>query len=144
MSSPYPQYPASPPAAPQFAPHTEVTPGAHPFLREPKLYISNLSPTVTDVDLAHALEYCVPFRPSVMRDGTGQPINGQPGLVYYLLNMSLIILIRRHRVQAPRSRRKGIGHSQRLPHTWYSALPQPLALYTSGSYAPFTRNPTTS
>ncbi|KAG8720467.1 hypothetical protein FRC08_000193 [Ceratobasidium sp. 394] len=76
MSAPYPTYPASPPAAAQFATQEVTTPGAHPFLREPKLYISNLSPVVNDVDLAHAFEYCVPFRPSIMRDGTGQPVNG--------------------------------------------------------------------
>ncbi|KAJ1311240.1 hypothetical protein OPQ81_009739 [Rhizoctonia solani] len=77
MSTPYSQYPASPPAAVQYAPRPpDAAPGAHPFLREPKLYISNLSPLVTDVDLAHAFEYCVPFRPTVIRDGTGQPVNG--------------------------------------------------------------------
>ncbi|KAG9126620.1 hypothetical protein FRC07_002770 [Ceratobasidium sp. 392] len=75
MSAPYPTYSASPPAA-QFVAQEVTTPGAHPFLREPKLYISNLSPVVTDVDLAHAFEYCVPFRPNIMRDGTGQPVNG--------------------------------------------------------------------
>lgn len=77
MSAPYPTYPASPPATAQFAPQELTTPGAHPFLREPKLYVSNLSPAVSDVDLAHAFEYCVPFRPNIMRDGTGQPVNGQ-------------------------------------------------------------------
>ncbi|KAF8708206.1 RNA recognition motif, partial [Rhizoctonia solani] len=77
MSAPYPQYPASPPAAAQYVPRPpDAAPAAHPFLREPKLYISNLSPLVTDLDLAHAFEYCVPFRPTVVRDGTGQPING--------------------------------------------------------------------
>ncbi|QRV91423.1 RNA recognition motif protein [Ceratobasidium sp. AG-Ba] len=76
MSAPYPTYPASPPATAQFAPQELTTPGAHPFLREPKLYVSNLSPAVSDVDLAHAFEYCVPFRPNIMRDGTGQPVNG--------------------------------------------------------------------
>ncbi|CAE6388828.1 unnamed protein product [Rhizoctonia solani] len=77
MSAPYPQYPASPPATAQYVPRPpDAAPGAHPFLREPKLYISNLSPLVTDVDLAHAFEYCVPFRPTVIRDGTGQPVNG--------------------------------------------------------------------
>ncbi|QRW05487.1 RNA recognition motif protein [Ceratobasidium sp. AG-Ba] len=73
---PIPTYPASPPATAQFAPQELTTPGAHPFLREPKLYVSNLSPAVSDVDLAHAFEYCVPFRPNIMRDGTGQPVNG--------------------------------------------------------------------
>ncbi|CAE6455468.1 unnamed protein product [Rhizoctonia solani] len=77
MSAPYPQYPASPPAAAQYAPRPpDAAPGAHPFLREPKLYISNLSPLVTEVDLAHSFEYCVPFRPTIIRDGTGQPVNG--------------------------------------------------------------------
>ncbi|CUA76895.1 Polyadenylate-binding protein, cytoplasmic and nuclear [Rhizoctonia solani] len=77
MSAPYPQYPASPPATVQYVPRPpDAASGAHPFLREPKLYISNLSPLVTDVDLAHAFEYCVPFRPTVIRDGTGQPVNG--------------------------------------------------------------------
>lgn len=75
MSAPYPAYPASPPAA-QYVPHPELTPGAHPFLREPKLYVTGLSPQVSDADLAHAFEYCVPFRPMIIRDGTGQPING--------------------------------------------------------------------
>ncbi|CAE7102324.1 unnamed protein product [Rhizoctonia solani] len=76
MSTQYPQYPASPPAAQYVSRPPDATPGAHPFLREPKLYISNLSPLVTDVDLAHAFEYCVPFRPTVIRDGSGQPVNG--------------------------------------------------------------------
>ncbi|CAE6395900.1 unnamed protein product [Rhizoctonia solani] len=77
MSASYPQYPASPPATAQYVPRPpDAAPGAHPFLREPKLYISNLSPLVTDLDLAHAFEYCVPFRPTVVRDGSGQPING--------------------------------------------------------------------
>lgn len=76
MSAPYPTYPASPPAASYVQRPPEVTPGAHPFLREPKLYISNLSPLVNDVDLAHAFEYCVPFRPTIIRDGSGQPVNG--------------------------------------------------------------------
>jgi hypothetical protein len=78
MSAPYPQYPASPPAAVQYVPRPpDAAPGAHPFLREPKLYISDLNPLVTDLDLAHAFEYCVPFRPTVVRDGSGQPISGQ-------------------------------------------------------------------
>ncbi|CCO29389.1 hypothetical protein BN14_03401 [Rhizoctonia solani AG-1 IB] len=77
MSAPYPQYPASPPAAVQYVPRPpDAAPGAHPFLREPKLYISDLNPLVTDLDLAHAFEYCVPFRPTVVRDGSGQPISG--------------------------------------------------------------------
>lgn len=75
MSAPYPTYPASPPAT-QYVAHPELTPGAHPFLREPKLYVTGLSPQVTDADLAQAFEYCVPFRPIIIRDGTGQPING--------------------------------------------------------------------
>ncbi|KAH7344800.1 hypothetical protein B0J17DRAFT_636883 [Rhizoctonia solani] len=76
MSAPYPQYPASPPATVYVPRPPDAAPGAHPFLREPKLYISNLSPLVTEVDLAHSFEYCVPFRPTIIRDGTGQPVNG--------------------------------------------------------------------
>jgi polyadenylate-binding protein len=49
---------------------------AHPYLRDPLLYITNLPAHVTDADIARALEYCVPFRPTISRDGSGRPLDG--------------------------------------------------------------------
>ena len=46
----------------------DYTPPPHPYLHEPVLYISNLPTTVSDADLALALEHCVPFRPHIPRD----------------------------------------------------------------------------
>jgi hypothetical protein len=43
----------------------------HPFLIEPSLYVNGLPEYVRDQDIAQALEACVPFRPQIVRDGTG-------------------------------------------------------------------------
>ncbi|KAF8518354.1 hypothetical protein BU17DRAFT_48641 [Hysterangium stoloniferum] len=48
----------------------------HPYLHDPILYITNLPAHVTDTDLARALEFCVPFRPTIIRDGSGMPLSG--------------------------------------------------------------------
>ena len=53
-----------------------VVPLPHPYLQHPVLYVSGLNPAATDADLARALEYCVPFRPNVIRDGSGRPASG--------------------------------------------------------------------
>ena len=43
----------------------------HPFLDQPLLYVNGLPEYVRDQDIAQALEACVPFRPQVVRDGSG-------------------------------------------------------------------------
>jgi hypothetical protein len=43
----------------------------HPFLDEPLLYVNGLPEYVRDQDIAQALEACVPFRPQIVRDGSG-------------------------------------------------------------------------
>ncbi|KDQ09039.1 hypothetical protein BOTBODRAFT_37417 [Botryobasidium botryosum FD-172 SS1] len=63
-SSPYPMSPA------------QQGPLPHPYLVEPLLYVTGLAPEVSDADLARALEYCTPFRPNILRDGSGAPVNG--------------------------------------------------------------------
>ncbi|KAG8817202.1 hypothetical protein FRC19_011493 [Serendipita sp. 401] len=45
---------------------------AHPFLHEPILYVSNLPSQITDEVIARTLEFCVPFRPRLVRD----PVTG--------------------------------------------------------------------
>lgn len=54
----------------------EYTPGPHPYLLEPILYISNLAPYVTETDLSFALEHCVPYRPRIPRDDQEKPLSG--------------------------------------------------------------------
>ncbi|KAK7044810.1 hypothetical protein R3P38DRAFT_2880974 [Favolaschia claudopus] len=54
----------------QYGPHP------HPILHDPLLYISNLPPYVTDENLALAFVTCGPFRPSITRDGSNNPLNG--------------------------------------------------------------------
>ena len=43
----------------------------HPFLGEPVLYVNGLPEYVRDQDIAQALEACVPFRPQIVREGSG-------------------------------------------------------------------------
>jgi hypothetical protein len=45
---------------------SEIPP--HPFLEEPILYVSNLPAHITDEVIARTLEFCVPFRPRLIRD----------------------------------------------------------------------------
>lgn len=54
------------------------TPGPlpHPYLREPKLYISGLAPNVRKEDLADAFRFCVPYRPSLLQDESGRTLPG--------------------------------------------------------------------
>ncbi|KAG8832796.1 hypothetical protein FRC17_000619 [Serendipita sp. 399] len=49
----------------------EVPP--HPFLHDPILYVSNLPSHITDEVIARTLEFCVPFRPRLVRD----PVTGK-------------------------------------------------------------------
>ncbi|KAF9226003.1 hypothetical protein BS17DRAFT_871093 [Gyrodon lividus] len=51
-------------------------PQPHPYLHDPILYISNLSPYVTDENLAVTFQACAPFRPNIPRDGTNRPLSG--------------------------------------------------------------------
>ncbi|KAF9443021.1 hypothetical protein P691DRAFT_779114 [Macrolepiota fuliginosa MF-IS2] len=51
-------------------------PQPHPYLLEPVLYVSNLPAHVSDEALATALVGFGPFRPTIMRDGTGNPASG--------------------------------------------------------------------
>ncbi|KIJ61840.1 hypothetical protein HYDPIDRAFT_115313 [Hydnomerulius pinastri MD-312] len=51
-------------------------PQPHPYLHEPLLYISNLSPYVTDENLAITFQTCAPFRPNIPRDGSNRPLSG--------------------------------------------------------------------
>lgn len=64
------QYPLSP---------AQQGPLPHPYLVEPLLYVTGLAPEVSDMDLAKALEFCTPFRPNILRDGSGAPVNGELG-----------------------------------------------------------------
>lgn len=45
---------------------SEIPP--HPFLEQPILYVSNLPAHITDEVIARTLEFCVPFRPRLVRD----------------------------------------------------------------------------
>lgn len=62
----------SPP--PQDNPLPEDRP--HPYLKDPLLYVSNLAPHVSEHDVARALEFCIPFRPNIPRDGSNRPLSG--------------------------------------------------------------------
>lgn len=55
--------------------------GPHPFLLEPKLYISNLSPDVTDADLALAFEACTPIRPRIDRTNFIGTLQGKSPII---------------------------------------------------------------
>ncbi|KAG8966988.1 hypothetical protein FRC03_010943 [Tulasnella sp. 419] len=44
----------------------------HPYLSEPRLYVTGLTPDVRKEDLAEILRFCVPYRPAL--DGTGSGI----------------------------------------------------------------------
>ncbi|KAG9019334.1 hypothetical protein FRB90_003740 [Tulasnella sp. 427] len=56
-----------------YATYEEFPP--HPYLREPKLYVSGLSGNITKEHLGDLLRYCVPFRPMLQygADGTLLP-----------------------------------------------------------------------
>ncbi|KAJ7666012.1 hypothetical protein DFH06DRAFT_265002 [Mycena polygramma] len=51
-------------------------PQPHPILHEPLLYISNIPPYVSDENIALAFVTCGPFRPTIPRDGSNNPLNG--------------------------------------------------------------------
>lgn len=51
-------------------------PEPHPYLHEPRIYITNLPAWVTDAQLALAFVNCSPFRPNIPRDATDNPQNG--------------------------------------------------------------------
>jgi hypothetical protein len=48
----------------------------HPYLHEPRIYLSNLPAWVSNEQLGLALQPCVPFRPTIPRDGSGAPLSG--------------------------------------------------------------------
>jgi polyadenylate-binding protein len=48
----------------------------HPYLHEPRIYITNLPPWVSSEQLGFALQACIPFRPNITRDGSGAPLAG--------------------------------------------------------------------
>jgi polyadenylate-binding protein len=48
-------------------------PQPHPYLHEPRIFVSGLPLWITDVHLANALQFCAPFRPNIIRDPT-QPL----------------------------------------------------------------------
>lgn len=52
------------------APMDETPP--HPYLNQPKLFVSDLPGHITDEVIAKTLEFCVPFRPRLTRD----PVTG--------------------------------------------------------------------
>lgn len=52
-------------------------PPPHPYLTEPRLYISGVVPEVSDADLARHFETCVPMRPNIMRNDPVGPLNGE-------------------------------------------------------------------
>ncbi|KAG9006967.1 hypothetical protein FRB93_008233 [Tulasnella sp. JGI-2019a] len=63
------------------SPHYEdlaETPGPlpHPYLREPKLYVSGLASDVRKEDLAEAFRFCVPYRPVLPQDESGRTLPG--------------------------------------------------------------------
>ena len=51
-------------------------PEPHPYLHEPRIYITGVPAFVSDANLAVAFASCAPFRPNIPRDGTNQPQNG--------------------------------------------------------------------
>ncbi|CAG7849946.1 SubName: Full=Related to protein mediates microtubule-dependent mRNA transport {ECO:0000313/EMBL:CCA67340.1} [Serendipita indica DSM 11827] len=48
----------------------------HPYLTEPILYVSNLPAHITDEVIARTLEFCVPFRPRLVRDPASGTASG--------------------------------------------------------------------
>ncbi|KAF5310738.1 hypothetical protein D9619_007892 [Psilocybe cf. subviscida] len=52
-------------------------PRPHPYIEEPRLFISNLPPFVSDQDLAKALTAVSPFKPNLQRDGSPNPVSGE-------------------------------------------------------------------
>lgn len=55
---------------------TPYPPRPHPFLTEPLLYIVGVPVSLSDADLASALEFCRPFKPTIPRDGPGPYVDG--------------------------------------------------------------------
>ncbi len=49
----------------------------HPYLREPKLYISGLAPNTQKEDLAELFRFCVPYRPTLPQDEQGRTLSGE-------------------------------------------------------------------
>jgi polyadenylate-binding protein len=56
--------------------YESTEPQPHPYLHEPRLYISNLPYYVTDENLAIAFSTCAPFRPRIPREDTTKPLSG--------------------------------------------------------------------
>jgi polyadenylate-binding protein len=54
----------------------EYRPQAHPYLHEPRIYISDVPAWVEDGHLAVALQHCSPFRPNIVRDGSVAHVSG--------------------------------------------------------------------
>ncbi|KAI0251082.1 hypothetical protein BJV78DRAFT_1392761 [Lactifluus subvellereus] len=57
-------------------PYEPIEPQPHPYLHEPRLYISSLPHYVTDENLAVAFSSCAPFRPRITRDDSTKPLSG--------------------------------------------------------------------
>jgi polyadenylate-binding protein len=57
-------------------PYESIEPQPHPYLHEPRLYISSLPHYVTDENLAIAFSSCAPFRPRITRDDSTKPLSG--------------------------------------------------------------------
>lgn len=55
----------------------------HPYLREPKLFVSGLAPNARKEDLAEILRYCIPFRPNIPVDEQGRAL---PGIIASFLS----------------------------------------------------------
>ncbi|KAG8937854.1 hypothetical protein FRC00_013460 [Tulasnella sp. 408] len=51
-------------------------PAPHPYLREPKLYVSGLSGDITKEHLGDLFRYCIPFRPMLQFDADGGLLPG--------------------------------------------------------------------
>jgi polyadenylate-binding protein len=54
----------------------EHDPQPHPYLHEPRIYITGLPAWVEDSNLAPAFQQCIPFRPNIQRDGTAGVVSG--------------------------------------------------------------------
>lgn len=57
--------------------------GAHPYLHEPKLYVSGLAGNITKEHLGDLLRYCTPFRPMFPLDGDGQLLPGASRILVF-------------------------------------------------------------
>jgi polyadenylate-binding protein len=54
----------------------EHEPQGHPYLHEPRIYITGLPAWVEDANLASAFQHCSPFRPNIQRDGGAGVVSG--------------------------------------------------------------------